>query len=282
MSSTIMKLNSAQSPWLAYHEPKPRATVRLFCFPYAGGSALIFNKWRDSLPSFVEVCPVQLPGRGNRLHATPFTNLHALVEAAASALQPYFNMPFAFFGHSMGASISFELARLLRREGGRLPLHLYISCRRAPHIIDREPPLYDLPEVALVEELRRLNGTPREVLDHPELMQMMLPLLRADFSVAETYICEPETPLDTPITVFGGLADEDISRDDLEGWKEHSTGSFKLRMLEGDHFFLNTSQPTLLRLLFKELNSLVGTNNEIDVPAGFPRSRDFRHVPRIV
>lgn len=282
MSSPMVKINSGQSSWLAYYQPKSHATLRLFCFPYAGGSALVFNKWRDSLPSFVEVCPVQLPGRGNRLHTPAFTNLHALVKATADALLPYFDMPFAFFGHSMGASISFELARLLRRQGRSLPRHLYISGRRAPHIPDREPPLYDLSETALVEELRRLNGTPKEVLDHPELMQMMLPLLRADFSVAETYICEPEEPLDMPITVFGGLADEDIMRDDLEGWRQHSTASFKLRMLEGDHFFLNTSQPILLRLLFKELHSLVGSSDKIDTPAAFPPFKDFRRLPRIV
>jgi len=281
MSSTTMKINSAQSTWLAYHQPNPHATLRLFCFPYAGGSALVFNKWRHSLPSFVEVCPVQLPGRGSRLHAPPFTDIHELVRAAGAALQPYFNMPFAFFGHSMGASISFELARLLRREGRRLPLHLFLSGRRAPHIEDREPPLYNLPEAELLNELRRLNGTPKEVLDHPELMQMMLPLLRADFSVAETYVCESEAPLDTPFTVFGGLADEDVTQDDLNAWRMHSTGSFKLRMLAGDHFFLNSSQPTLLRLLFQELNSLMTSNRNLP-PEALPRFREFHHVPRIV
>jgi medium-chain acyl-[acyl-carrier-protein] hydrolase len=207
--------------------------------------------------------------------------MDALVQAVGGALLPYLDMPFAFFGHSMGASISFELARLLRREGRRLPLHLYISGRRAPHIIDRDPPLHHLPEPELLDELRQLNGTPTEVLEHPELMAMMLPLLRADFSVAETYICKPEPPLDTPITVFGGLADKDITRKDLEAWEEHSTASFKLRMLAGDHFFLNTSQPVLLRLLASELSSLV-CNNRHSRPDEPPRVVDHVLQYRIV
>jgi medium-chain acyl-[acyl-carrier-protein] hydrolase len=277
MPNTVPHINSAQSPWLAYYQPNPRATLRLFCFPYAGGSALVFNKWWGSLPPFVEVCPVQLPGRGNRLHVPPFTNMDALVEAAFAALLPYFNMPFAFFGHSMGASISFELTRLLRREGRRLPLHLYLSGRRAPHIIDRDPPLYDLPEPDLLDKLRQLNGTPKEVLEHPELMQMMLPLLRADFSVAETYVCKPELPLDTPMTVFGGLTDEDVLRDDLDQWRQHSTAAFKLSMLAGDHFFLNTSQSVLLQLLSRELSSLIATSEISPVT----RVKDFRYQSRI-
>jgi medium-chain acyl-[acyl-carrier-protein] hydrolase len=207
--------------------------------------------------------------------------MDALVQAAGAALLPYFDMPFAFFGHSMGASISFELARLLRREGRRLPLHLYISGRRAPHIIDRDPPLHDLPEAELLEELRQLNGTPKEVLEHPELMTMMLPLLRADFSVAETYICETEPPLDIPITVFGGLADKDVTRDDLEGWQQHSTASIKLRMLAGDHFFLNTSQQVLLRLLSSELSSLV-TNNRNSPREDLPRVESYVLQSRLV
>lgn len=281
MSQTIARTNTAQSSWLAYHEPNSRAKLRLFCFPYAGGSALVFHKWRDSLPPFVEVCPVQLPGRGNRLQTPPFTNMDDVVQAAGEALLPHLDMPFAFFGHSMGASISFELARLLRREGRRMPQHLYISGRRAPHIIDRDPPLYHLPDAELLYELRQLNGTPKEVLEHPELMAMMLPLLRADFSVAETYVCEPEPPLDIPVTVFGGLADKDVTRADLEAWQEHSTGSFKLRMLAGDHFFLNTSQAVLLRLLSSELNSLVASNRNAQ-PVDRPQVGGYLLQSRIV
>lgn len=253
MLTSVMTSPPAKSPWFAYVKPRPQAQLRLFCFPYAGGSALIYRKWVDALPSFVEVYPVQLPGRGNRLYEPAFNKLDVLVETVAQGMGPYLDKPFALFGHSMGATISFELARLLRREGRAMPMQLFISGRRAPQIPDREPPIYNLPEAELFEELHRLGGTPREVLEHPELMQVMLPLLRADLTIAETYVCTPEPPLDCPISVYGGLHDEDVTREDLEGWAEHTTGSFALRMLEGDHFFLNTSQPLLLRTLSQEL-----------------------------
>lgn len=253
MLSSVMTGTPAKSPWFAYVKPNPQSRLRLFCFPYAGGSALIYRKWVDTLPSFVDVYPVQLPGRGNRLYEEPFNNLDALVETLAQAMGAYMDKPFALFGHSMGATISFELARLFRREGRSMPLQLFISGRRAPQVPDREPPIYNLPEAELFEELHRLGGTPKEVLEHPELMQVMLPLLRADLTIAETYICTTEPPLDCPISVFGGLQDKDVTREDLEGWAEHTNGPFTLRMLAGDHFFLNTSQPLLLRTLSQEL-----------------------------
>jgi medium-chain acyl-[acyl-carrier-protein] hydrolase len=257
MSTSVVNTPLAKSRWFAHVKPNPQASLRLFCFPYAGGSALIFRKWVDALPSFVEVCPVQLPGRGNRLDEEPISCPDALVRAVAEALAPHLDKPFALFGHSMGATISFELARLLRREGAVMPQHLFISGRRAPQVPDREPPLYNLPEQELRDELHKLGGTPVEVLEHPELMEVMLPLLRADLTVAETYVCTAEPPLDCPISVFGGLQDKDVTREDLLAWAEHTTGRFTLRMLAGDHFFLNTAQPLLLRTLSQELYQLL-------------------------
>jgi medium-chain acyl-[acyl-carrier-protein] hydrolase len=158
-------------------------------------------------------------------------------------------MPFAFFGHSMGAGIAFELSRRLRRLGGIEPTHLFVSGRRAPHMPDADRPLHRLPDAEFIDELRRLNGTPAEVLDHPELMEMMLPLLRADFSVSETYTCEPRPSLSCPLTVFGGTRDHHAGPGTLEGWREHTVGRFDLRMFEGDHFFINTEQTQVLRAL---------------------------------
>ncbi len=248
--------NAATSRWFACFRANPKAVMRLFCFPYAGGSALIFRKWSDFIPANVEVCPIQLPGRGNRSHETPFSGIHPLVESIATGLLPLFDKPFAFFGHGMGAIISFELARLLRREGHNQPLSLFLSGRSAPQTINDDPPKYNLPDPELLAELRRLNGTPREVLEQPELMAVMLPLLRADFAVAETYDFYEEPPLDCPISVYGGLQDKDVPREDLEGWREHTTGSFTLRMVVGDHFFLNTAGTPLLQSLAREVYEL--------------------------
>jgi len=183
----------------------------------------------------------------------PFTRLPPLIQALAQALFPLLDKPFAFFGHSLGALVSFELARQLRRQYAVQPVRLFISADRAPQIPYRDSPIHSLPEGEFLVELRRLNGTPREVLEDEELGQIMLPLLRADFAVYETYGYRTEPLLNCPISAFGGLQDHRVSRGDLEAWREQTSVSFSLRMFPGDHFFLNTTQPVLLRVLSQEL-----------------------------
>lgn len=247
----------AQSPWLPYAQANPSATLRLFCFPYAGGSALIYRSWAKHLPPGVEVCPVQLPGRGNRMRERPFTKLNELVPALADGLRPCLDKPFALFGHSMGALIGLELARELRRRGGPAPEHLFVSGRTAPQLGKLDENLYDLPEPELIEELRRLNGTPPEVLAHPELMELMLPILRADFSICDTYEYADEPPLSCPVTAFGGLGDTGVPRPTLEAWAAQTVASFSVRMLPGDHFFIHENEAALLALLARELHQLL-------------------------
>lgn len=241
------------TPWLVPLKPNPRASTRLFCFPYAGGGAHIYRAWPDSLPATIEVCPVQLPGHGARLMEAPFTQMLPLVQATAEALLPYLDKPFAFFGHSMGALVGFELARQLCRQYNLQPAHLFVSGCFAPDIPDPNP-IHNLPEAELLAELRRLNGMPQEALENTELMRLMLPTLRADCIVTETYTYTDRPPLNCPISAFGGLQDHMVSRDDLEAWRLQTTASFSLRMFPGDHFFLHTAQPLLLRILSRELS----------------------------
>jgi len=241
----------ACNSWLSFRKPGAEARLRLFCFPYAGAGALIFRAWSDGLPADVEVCPVQLPGRGTRLMERPFTQLSPLVEALAQALVPLLDKPFAFFGHSLGALVSFELARRIRRQYGVHPVRLFVSAGRAPQIPHRTRPIHTLPDKDLLVELRRLNGMPSELLDHEELMEIMLPVLRADFAVYETYVYLTEPPLDCPISAFGGLQDLRVKDSDLEAWRAQTSASFSLRMFPGDHFFLK--QPLLLQTLSQEL-----------------------------
>lgn len=212
----------------------------------------MFRDWAAQLPANVEVCGIQPPGRGTRLKETPYTSLTLLVQSVASAVHTNCEKPFAVFGHSMGAKLSFEFARRLRQDHGLLPVHLFLSGCRAPQFPDPEP-FYDLPEPEFMEKLRGLNGTPAEVLDHPELMELLLPLLRADFQVIQTHTFAPEPPLDCPITVFGGMEDHEISREHLEGWREQTTSEFSLRMFPGDHFFLRKSQSLLLSAISEGL-----------------------------
>jgi medium-chain acyl-[acyl-carrier-protein] hydrolase len=246
-----------QKSWLAHARISADAGVRLFCVPYAGGAAMIYRHWQERLPTYIDVCPVQLPGRGTRLHEPAFTNIKPLVKAAAEGLVPYMDKPFAFFGHSMGALIAFELSRLLRKEYGLAPLQLFVSGRSAPQLPLTESPFHNLPEDEFIEALRRLNGTPHEALEHDELMQFMLPMLRADFTVCETYAYSDDAPLDCPITAFGGVEDKEVPRERLESWVTQTSDSFLLRMFPGDHFFLNTARPTLLLVLARELQQLV-------------------------
>jgi medium-chain acyl-[acyl-carrier-protein] hydrolase len=258
MNAPTSGKSPAAANWIIKTQPNPSARLRLFCFPYAGGTALIYRQWPELLPEAVEVCAVQLPGRGNLLGEPPYTRLKPLAHDLRRVLAPHLDRPFAFFGHSMGATLCFEVARELRREGGPQPARLFVSGRRAPHVPNPERPLHDLPDAELFEELRRLNGTPAEVLEHPELMALILPLLRADFSVSESYVYEDEPPLDCPISVYGGLADAHAPREDLEAWRRQTTQDFALRMLEGDHFFINTARPVLLGALARELYRLLG------------------------
>jgi len=245
-----------QTRWLACPGPNPQAKLRMFCFPYAGGGTVSFRNWSKALPASVEVYLVRLPGRETRLREPLLTRLSEVVEAVVPELLSYTDKPFAFFGHSMGSLFSFEIAALLRLKYGIELAHLFVSGCRAPQIERTKPPIYDLPEARFLEELRRLNGTPEEVLENPELMRLMKPILRADFEISETYTYIPTTPLDCPITAFGGLRDPEASRTELKAWCEQTTTAFSLQMFPGDHFFLHTSQPPLLRTIARQLQRL--------------------------
>lgn len=231
------------------------ARFRLFCFPYAGGGSGIFRPWSKQIHRHIEVVPALLPGRESRLREPACTRVEPLVESLAREIVPYLDRPFAFFGHSMGAIISFELARRLRWEHGIEPDHLFISGRRAPQLPEHDPEIHDLPEAEFVVEIERMKGTPKEVLEHAELMQMLIPLLRADFAVCTTYTYSPSTPLRCPITVLGGLQDETVTRTQLEPWRSQTTGACRIHMLEGDHFFINQQQSAILSIIMQTLRA---------------------------
>jgi medium-chain acyl-[acyl-carrier-protein] hydrolase len=185
----------------------------------------------------------------------PFSRLAPLVQALADALAPLLDKPFAFFGHSLGALVGFELARQLRRQSGVQPFRLFVSADRAPQIPSRHRSIHALPEREFLFELRRLNGIPEKVLEDVDLMRIMLPVLRADFAIYETYEYSIEPPLNCVISSFGGLHDLRVSHADLEPWRDQTRAAFSLRMLPGDHFFLNTFQSPLLQELSQELHS---------------------------
>jgi medium-chain acyl-[acyl-carrier-protein] hydrolase len=250
----MLKRNDAGTSWIQYLIPKPQARLRLFCFPYAGGSASLFRLFSQYLPAEIEVCPVQLPGRESRLRERAYTRLEPLVDALLEVLGPYLTMPFAFFGHSMGAMISFELARALRRFTRLpIPMHLFVSGHRAPQLPTKEPPISHLAEEQFIEKVRNLKGTPEEVLEHTELLQLLIPLLRADFELCETYQWKDEPPLDCPLSAYGGLSDEAVPRETILAWREQTKASFHARFFPGEHFYIHSQQQALLFALAQEL-----------------------------
>lgn len=239
--------------WITRPRPSPRARLRLFCLAHAGGGASTFRGWADVLPAEVEVCPVQLPGRENRVAEPAFDRLEPLVDALAEAVDPYLDLPFALFGHSNGALIGFELSRLLRARGKPLPAHLFASGRRAPDLPAETAPIHALPEPEFLAELGQLGGLPPAVLEHRELLGLLVPLLRADVAIHETYAFREEAPLPVPLSAYGGLTDVKVSRDQLQAWARHTEGPFVLRMFPGGHFYVQENRDTLLRTLSADL-----------------------------
>ncbi len=244
----------ACTAWLILPRPQLNPRLRLFCLPFAGGGAALFRAWPEALSASVEVCAVELPGRGSRLREPAYTDLERLLDSLTGAILPLLDRPFALFGHSMGALIGFELARRLRRKVGLLPEHLFVGAHRAPQVSASNAPIHRLPDSTFVAKLRALNGSPTKVLDDPDLMRLFMPTLRADFAVCETYCYTVADPLDCPISVFGGLADREVSREELEPWRVHTSSDFSVQMLPGDHYFVRSASALLLQAIGQDLS----------------------------
>jgi medium-chain acyl-[acyl-carrier-protein] hydrolase len=229
--------------------------LRLFCLPYAGGGTSPYHGWETELPSWVEACSLRLPGRESRIREEPLRHYRPLADEIAGAIKRRLDLPYAMFGHSMGAFLAFEVARRIRDNAGPEPVHLFVSARGAPQLPDKDPPIHELPDDEFIDELRRHQGTPPAVLESPELMQLVMPALRADFAVCDSYEFRPGPPLRCPISAFGGLGDPEVSRTQLQAWKEQTTGPFVVRTFPGGHFFLQSETSQLLRILARELTA---------------------------
>jgi medium-chain acyl-[acyl-carrier-protein] hydrolase len=225
--------------WISGSTPSagPNKAIRLFCLPHAGGGASVFRPWMAELAPDIDVYPVQLPGREGRWREPALTQISELVPALSEALRPLLQSPYALFGHSMGAFVAFELARQLRRENRPGPAALIVSAARAPQIPDPDPPLHARAAEELLDDLKRLRGIPEELLDHPDLVALLLPTLRADLTMCETYAYANEAPLMCPISVLGAENDDKVPLEHLAPWRTQAAGQFQLRVFQGDHFF---------------------------------------------
>ena len=249
-------MKAGQSRWFKVYRPNPDASIRLFCFPYAGSGASGFRKWPERLPANIELRAVQLPGREDRFVEKPIDRVETIVQSVGEAIPDLLDRPFAFFGHSMGSLIAFELARHLRRVGSPQPVALMVSGQRPPQAKDPPPRRFDLPQKEFLEMLRNIDGTPPGIIDNPEMMEMLTPLLRADFAVCETYAYSSEPPLTCPIAAFGGELDGEVSPEILGQWREQTSGDFRLRMFPGGHFYLQASEANFLDALSNELRAV--------------------------
>ena len=239
--------------WLAPNLLRTDARMRLICLPHAGAGASAYRAWSQELPPDLQLCAVQLPGRENRLNERPADSTIRLVPELLGGIRPYLDRPFVMFGHSMGALVAFELTRELRRLGLPQPRHLFLSAHRAPHLPNLLQPVHSLSRPDFVAELRRLEGTPDEVLTHEELMQIAEPILRADFKLCETYEYVSGQPLDMPLSIFGGADDPNVQPDVLEPWREHTRASMRLRIFPGGHLYPQQQRAELVAAILADL-----------------------------
>jgi medium-chain acyl-[acyl-carrier-protein] hydrolase len=252
-------MRSPINGWAIYPSRNPSARLRLFCFPYAGGGATIFSPWARMLPPEVEVVAVQPPGREGRLSEKPIPDLAELVAAMHRELLPHFDKPFAFYGHSNGGLMAFELARTLRRTGGPMPRHIFVGGRPAPQLVLEEERIHALPHDEFIDALRRYAGTPEEILQNAEIMELIMPLLRADFSLGETYAYTPEAPLHVPISAYHGVRDSEVTAEQVEAWREQTSAEFRFTTFPGDHFFINGDRAQVLQEMSRELRPLLAS-----------------------
>jgi surfactin synthase thioesterase subunit len=224
--------------------------MRLFCFPYAGGGAASFAGWRlDN----IALCPVRLPGRESRAAEAPFERMDSLVEALAAAIDPYLDRPFAFFGHSMGAAVAFELARALRRAGRPLPRMLVASGARAPQFRKDYTPPKAPTEDQFLAELRKLQGFPPEALEDAAFLRAILPVLSADATLYRNYVYSDDSPLPFPVRAYGGSGDPNVGSEHIRRWSEQTAAGFAERLFPGGHFFIHEQRPAVLAALAADI-----------------------------
>ncbi|MBR1001966.1 MULTISPECIES: thioesterase II family protein [Bradyrhizobium] len=228
--------------------------MNLICLPYAGGGASIYAAWQARLPDFIKVRAVQLPGRESRISEPACRDLDLLQNFIFESVQSCLDQPYVLFGHSNGALLAFELASRVRGRQFNPPLGLIVSASRSPQAKRPLRKVNNLPHGEFIAELKRIGGTPAEVLANPELMALVMPALRADFAINETYEYRAHPPLSCPIRAYGGADDRSVSSQDLEDWRQQTAASFSLRRFTGDHFFLRAARDELFQWLAHDIS----------------------------
>jgi medium-chain acyl-[acyl-carrier-protein] hydrolase len=237
--------------------PLPEASIRLFAFPYAGGSAVAYHSWAGLLGSKIELISIQYPGRGRLMGKAPYRNMSNLVDEVLGTVTDFAEKPFWFFGHSMGATVAFELARRLRALKLPLPRGLVVSARSGPTFdTGQRQAAHTYSDPDFLVHLQRYGGMRPEILCSPDMLRFLMPLIRADLEALETWAYVPQTPLDLPIIALGGEADHSVSPASLKAWGELTTARFDCRLLPGGHFYLQEQAPEVISILRRTLLSI--------------------------
>jgi medium-chain acyl-[acyl-carrier-protein] hydrolase len=223
----------------------------MFCLPYAGGGASIYLRWSKAFPPEIAVCPVLLPGREGAIGLPPIADGPALIAALADAVTPLLDRPYAFFGCSLGARLAYGLTHELLRRGLPAPVLLAVAACRQPASPPHRPGAFRLPEDEFIAYLRELGGTPAEIFANRALLDLMVPMLRADFSVVEAPL--PRQPLPCPITACAGTEDSTAPPSALIEWAGFTRSRFALRVFPGGHFFLREQLGPLAAALVADI-----------------------------
>ncbi|MBC9726549.1 thioesterase II family protein [Streptomyces sp. TRM68367] len=253
MNSATERAGRASQRWFHRPEPRPEARIRLVCVPYAGAGAGVFRHWTTGLPTDVELVAVRLPGRENRVREQPYSDWPALVAAFSAALMEQVPPPYMLFGHSMGGMLAYEVAS---RGIDNPPERVIVSGCRAPGAPRTLPAIHHLPDAQLAEALGGLAGTPPQVLANPELLALLMPMLRADLRLAETWPTRSQgltPPVPVPVTTFCGTDDDIAPEAAVTAWRPLAPRGFRSHRIPGGHFFLHDSADETVRLLCSEL-----------------------------
>lgn len=214
--------------------------IKLFCIPYAGGSAAVYSRWKKLVNPLIELKQVELPGRGSRMNESLIDNIPDIVRNIFKEIKDQIKPPYALFGHSMGALITYELCKKIKQEGYPSPVHIFFSGKQGPQIKLKGLNCYNLPEDEFIKHILNYNGTNEAVFKNKELASLFIPILRADFKMVETYKFDrTDDYLECDVSVFSGTDDRAVSWEDLSGWQEVTKSNCRFYPFKGGHFFIN-------------------------------------------
>lgn len=251
-------MTKSNNIWIKYGNKNPDAKIRLFCLPYAGASASIYNKWQNEFGKLIEVQPIQLPGRENRYEEKYDTNVKDLVQNISVGIEQFLDKPFAIFGHSMGAILAYELScEIYKRYAKKLTALFVSACRCPEQMSDYKPIIHNLPDDEFFKAVQGYNGIHPEFLQSKEFIQYFIPILRNDFKTVETYTYEKKSQLECPIIAYCGINDSNILTDQVIKWQDYTSDKFSYKIFEGDHFFINKFTKDICQDIEKNLMNIL-------------------------